>query len=429
MARFDGYSPGLKAAALGVLALVLLVPIALVGDLIRERSERAHEAEATIARQWGRAQTLAPAYLVADVPTRQWQNGGWLVAPAPHALFPDRVDVDGVLHTELRTRGMFEVPVYRAELTVTARFAAAEVAALRDSAEGALAFRFGVSDPVGLREVRALKVDGRELAATPSGRELGSLRGLGATLADAAGDVEVTYALTLAGVGTLDVLPLARTTRVSLRGGWPHPSFSGAFLPTQREVRRDGFAATWQVLELGREYPQTGPLSGYDDATLAASVFGTALYLPANVYQQNERSSKYGVLMVALMFVAMFLFEILAGIRLHPLQYLLVGFALATFYVLLLALSEHAGFARAYLAAASASVAIVGGYAAAILQSRRRAGVLAGLQASAYGVFFVLVRSEDYALLMGALVLTVALAAIMWLTRRMDWYGLAAARA
>ena len=162
----------------------------------------------------------------------------------------------------------------------------------------------------------------------------------------------------------------------------------------------------------------------YDPGAQRAPSFGVDLFQPADVYQQNERSGKYGVLVLALMFMALFLFEIIGGVALHAIQYLLVGLALATFYLLLLALSEHVGFAPAYGLAALASVLVVSGYARAVLRSLRRAALLGALQAGAYAVFFVLVRSEDYALLLGAITLFTVLALIMYLTRNTDWFAL-----
>ena len=182
------------------------------------------------------------------------------------------------------------------------------------------------------------------------------------------------------------------------------------------------------MLELNRDYGQSFVLGEVPAHALLGSAFGVELYTPADVYQQNERSGKYGILMIALVFVALFLFENIARVTLHPVQYLLIGLALALFYLLLLALSEHLGFAIAYLIAAVAAIALVAGYARAVLSSWRRAAAVALLQGAAYGVFFVLVRSEDVALLLGSLTLFAALALVMYLTRRMDWSAVASGR-
>lgn len=419
-------SPGVKALLLGLLALALLVPLLQVRFLVQERQARAQEAEATIARQWGQAQLLAPAYLSVAAAGAATAEGGFQPRTEARILLPDRIEVGGELRTEVRARGMFRVPVYVAQLRVKARFDAAEVAALRALAADPARLRLDLAlgDPRGIQVLGMLQANGAPQRASVTGPGPGGLRAFGIDLPAGSDAIEVEYALALAGVGELRILPLARTNQVDLRGDWGDPAFIGAFLPASRSIEPGAFSASWQVPEFSRDFAQQGALADYDATLLDASAFGVRLYQPAGLYQQNERSAKYGVLMVALLFVALFLFEVLAGLRLHPLQYLLVGLALATFYLLLLALSEHVGFAGAYGISAGAAVALVGAYAAAVLGSRRRALALAALQAGAYGVFYVLVRSEDYALLMGATVLFAALAALMWLTRRTDWHAL-----
>jgi inner membrane protein len=161
---------------------------------------------------------------------------------------------------------------------------------------------------------------------------------------------------------------------------------------------------------------------------LKSAGFGVNLYEPASVYQQNERAGKYGVLFIALTFVAFFLFEVLKKLRVHPVQYLLVGLALTTFYVVLLALSEQVGFAWAYLAAAASVVALVGGYASAVLRAWRAGAMFGSVIALVYALLYGLVVSEQYSLLMGAIALLGVVAALMYLTRKVDWYSATAAK-
>jgi len=182
------------------------------------------------------------------------------------------------------------------------------------------------------------------------------------------------------------------------------------------------------VLDLNRNFGQHWREGVQNSDNVAAAAFGVSLYQPASVYQQNVRAGKYGILFVALTFVAFFLFEILRKLRVHPVQYLLVGVALITFYVVLLALSEQIGFAWAYLAAAAVVVLMVGGYAAAVLNQWRAGLILGGMLAIVYALLYGLVVSEQYSLLMGAIALLAVVAALMYLTRRVDWYAYAAAK-
>ena len=146
-----------------------------------------------------------------------------------------------------------------------------------------------------------------------------------------------------------------------------------------------------------------------------------------DIYQRGERAIKYALLFIALTFLTFFAWEQLTGTRLHPLQYLLVGLALSTFYLLLIALSEHIAFAAAYSAAATSLVLLIGAYIAGALRSRRRGMLVAGAMAFVYGILYALVLSEDYALLLGAITLFVTLAAVMLVTRKLDWYALGSA--
>jgi inner membrane protein len=188
----------------------------------------------------------------------------------------------------------------------------------------------------------------------------------------------------IAGSESLHFLPLGSHTTVTARVAWPHPDFDGAFIPVSREIKPEGYSAEWEVLELNRAYPQVWRGTCVTESALLATAFGVRLFQPSHIYTQNYRAVRYGILFVAITFACFFAWEhLVRGLRLHPMQYLLVGLALATFYLVLLALSEQIGFAFSY------------GVAAAAL--------------------------EDYALLFGSLLLFVILAALMVATRRLDW--------
>jgi inner membrane protein len=427
-------SPGLRMLMLGMLALIMLIPLLHVRGLINERQQRAYEVEQSIAAQWGAAQTLAGAYLTFTNPAPAVNADPRIATPpqpSTHVLLADALDVDVTLKPERRYRGMFEVPVYTAEVTVQARFAHADLRPFLQRAMGTptTSLRLGLSDTRGLRALSDLEVNGIAMRAAAQRYLVSGMHGIGvdlpADMLSAPEGLSLHYTMTIAGVRALDFLPFARTTTVRVAGNWNAPDFQGAYLPRTRQVDTGKFDAQWQVLELNRELPQWWVAEETPDHTVTSSAFGVNLFQPANVYQQNERSGKYGILVVALLFVAMFLFEMIGGVQLHPIQYLFIGLALAVFYLLLLALSEHVGFSWAYLIAATAAVAVVAGYLRAVMRSRQRALLVAAMQAGAYAVFFVLVRSEDYALLLGATVLFVALALVMYLTRHVEWQNMA----
>jgi len=426
------HSVTFKVLGIAVLALLMLIPLGQVNDLVREREGRAGEATAQIASRWGGQQLVGGPVLVVPVRYQQQQGKELVSMETTVYLLPDRLAVHATLAPELRRYGLYETPVYLAELGIEGRFSSADVAALAAPGQEPqwqrAELRVPVADVRGIRRVSALRVGERELNFGPGGGGIAGIAAIAAPLpldpAALSPQLPFAFEMTLAGSERLAALPLARQTELRVGGAWPDPGFDGAFLPATRRVDAGGFEASWQVLDLNRRIAQRWSESEASSLSIADSSFGVSLMRPAGAYQQNVRAGKYGVLFIALTFVAFFLFEVLRGLRVHAVQYLLVGIALCTFYVVLLALSEQIGFGFAYLAAACATVALVGGYAAAVLAERRSGLILGGLLGLIYALLYGLVISEDYALLMGALALLAAVAALMVLTRRVDWYAM-----
>jgi len=426
------HSVTFKVLGIAVLALLMLIPLGQVNDLVREREGRAGEATAQIASRWGGQQLVGGPVLVVPVRYQQQQGKELVSMETTVYLLPDRLAVHATLAPELRRYGLYETPVYLAELGIEGRFSSADIAALAAPGQEPqwqrAELRVPVADVRGIRRVSALRVGERELNFRPGGGGIAGIAAVAAPLpldpAALPPQLPFAFELTLAGSERFAALPLARQTELRVGGAWPDPGFDGAFLPATRRVDAGGFEASWQVLDLNRRIAQRWSESEASSLSIADSSFGVSLMRPAGAYQQNVRAGKYGVLFIALTFVAFFLFEVLRGLRVHAVQYLLVGIALCTFYVVLLALSEQIGFGFAYLAAACATVALVGGYAAAVLAERRSGLILGGLLGLIYALLYGLVISEDYALLMGALALLAAVAALMMLTRRVDWYAM-----
>jgi inner membrane protein len=204
---------------------------------------------------------------------------------------------------------------------------------------------------------------------------------------------------------------------------WPNPSFDGAFGPdAPASVTPNGFAAEWRVLQLNRDYPQQWKDETVGAAQIRASAFGVAFYQPVDSYQRNYRAIHYAFLFIALTFMVMFLLENTTGVSLHPVQYAMTGAALAIFYLVLLALSEHLGFSGAYGIAAAALCVLLAVYYSGITRSARTGIAIGGIAAVCYGLLYLLILSEENALLFGSLSLFAALAAIMVATRKVDWY-------
>ena len=427
-------SPLVRVLFLAGLTLLFVVPLVLVQILVGERETRRHAALTEMGASWGRPQTVVGPLLALPVRQTIAEADGKTRTCLRTAYFlPSELRVDGALAPERRRRGLFEAVLYRAELTFSGSFPAPDLKALGLRPEDALwekaTLSVGVSDVRGVKETPRLVWAGRSVPVGPgAGGTAPAKPGIGAAVPlspDVSEPTPFSLSLTLAGSESLFVSPAGAKTDVALRSPWPSPGFGGAFLPDSRDVSPAGFTAAWGVSALGRGTPQAWRSDGDDTEArrggLEKSAFGVTLVVPADGYQQTTRALKYGILFIGLTFLAFFLFEIFGGPRTHPLQLLFVGLSLALFYLLLLSLSEHVGFARAYLAATTATVACVGGYAAAILGARARAAGLAGGLLALYGTLYVLLSLEDYGLLLGSIVLFAILASLMFLTRHVDW--------
>jgi len=426
-----------KVLGIALLALLMLIPLAQVNDLVSEREGRAREATRQIAERWGASQLVGAPVLVVPVRRQVIQDKVLTTVEEREYLLADRAAIGAKLAPELRRYGIYETAVYTSDLKIEGRFRASDIAAL--AAPGVepqwqrAELRVPVADVRGIRRVSSMHFGESELAFGPGTDGVACVTAISAPApvdpATLGEQVGFSFTMTLAGTERFAVLPLARETDLHAQSAWPDPGFDGAFLPATRRVDANGFEAEWQVLDLNRALAQRWREGENVDNALRASAFGITLTQPAGSYQQNVRAGKYGVLFIALTFIAFFLFEVLRGLRVHAVQYLLVGLALATFYVVLLAVSEQVGFALAYVLAAGAVVAMVGGYAGVVLAQRRAGLTLGALLALIYALLYGLVVSEDYALLMGSLALLAAIAALMYLTRRVNWYALGAAPA
>jgi inner membrane protein len=417
-----------KVLGIGFLALLMLIPLAQVQGLIGERNGLRERTIATIAESWGGKQQIAGPVLAVPKTVRVQTGNGWITQESTEIVLPDQLDIHGTLAPELRRYGIYAVPVYNADIRLGGRFLAADLK-LAENAETTYQWeraelRLPVADVRGIRRIGALHFGNVDHTFGPSDSGVGNISAIAVHLDKVpGGDLTFDLSLTLAGTQSIQFLPLARHTEASLAAPWGSPSFFGAFLPAERRVDAKSFQAQWQVLDLNRNFGQHWQQDAQRGVNLETAAFGVALYEPASIYQQNERAGKYGVLFIALTFVAFFLFEVLRKLRVHPVQYLLIGVALSTFYVVLLALSEQIGFALAYLFGAAAVVTIVGGYAGAVLRMRRAGVGLGAMLALVYALLYGLIVSEQYSLLMGALAMLAIVAALMYLTRKVDWYG------
>ena len=438
------------------MTLAILVPLMLIRGVIHDREAYRAEAVREIARSEAGAQGLAgPVLVVPWTETveveeknsagevvrkvkRDGESGEWL-------FFPESLALDGTMKPYTRRRGLHEVRMYELSGQLAADFKAQIPRDLDPELPRKIGrpwLSYGIADVRGLRGSPRLQVDGAAVDLL-QGHGHRDQPGVHVRLAPPAAGAELALAtrldFTLAGAEALAVAPLAAHNRFALASPWPHPLFNGAFLPGQRSIDAGGFKAVWEISSLATNAQQqyrSG--SGLASASVAMIREGTSdgldaaaisLVEPVDAYAQADRASKYGILFVLLTFVGFFMFELIKQLRIHPIQYGLVGLALAIFFLLLVSLSEHVAFGWAYLAASVACIGLLGFYLSHVLRSRARGVGFAAMLATLYAALYGLLVSEDNALVLGAGLLFLILAAIMVVTRKVDWYQLSSAAA
>jgi inner membrane protein len=437
----------LKAFIVGCVAVAFVVPLTMTWGVVKDRSRYRDTVTAEVAKSTAHSQTLVGPLVVVRYRERMpaaSKGEAEQVREGVEILLPDSLSIRSKVRVETRQRGIYRVPVFRAATGFAAGFTLPPRLGISDKrqllGEPIAEVVFGVSDPRGIRAVPEVRLDGAILEAR-LGAGLDWLKhGFSVPLpSDAAGRrVALDVNLELMGTDRLMFLPIGAVTDVELSSDWPHPGFVGAFLPDDRSVSARGFQARWKLSRfatgiddamarirdsMSRGVPITADGGGGAPAFLNTDL-GVRFVQPVDVYSQSERAVKYGFLFVFLTFVAFFLFEVLRRMAIHPIQYALCGAALALFFLLLVSLSEHLPFAAAYLVASGACVGLVAFYVGHVLRSAGRGVLFGGLLGALYGFLYVLLASEDYALLLGAFLLFAALAIVMIMTRRVDWYRL-----
>lgn len=432
----------LKITSICVLIGLLHIPLAMTHGVLRERQRYQAEATEAIASTWGGEQRLIGPVLAVPyeyatntlvskvVDGRVVQVPGRERVQAVAYFLPDELTLTGAVTPEIRQRGIYDVVVYSAKTsfagTFRPDFAAAGIEA--EQIEWSRArLHFGVSDVRGIRSVEIVRSSAGAAAFEPSDGSAGPLLPLVAKLSGAAPNVPLEFVLELETQGSkrLQVAPVGKTTTVMLDSPWRDPSFEGAALPVERQLGEAGFSARWRSSHLSRGFPQSWSdrhVRPEDMAKrIADATFGVRFAQPVDGYSVTERAQKYGTLFFVLTFTVFFLFEAIARVRIHWLQYAIVGAALCLFFLGFLALSEFWPTAAAYAAAAAACTLMISLYAHSFLQTGRRTfAILAGLGATYAYLYFVL-RSEDYALIAGTAALFLALGLVMFCTRRVDW--------
>ncbi len=441
------YRTIIKLIGVGVLILLLLIPLGMISGVLSDRLQRRNEAVSDITSSWGKEQCVIGPVLgipyqyrfktvkeVAGADGKLEKREVEDTAIATAYFLPEMLNVNGDAETQKLKRGIYEGAVFRAQVKLSGKFAPPDFGALKIDLKDVQwkdAFvTIAVSDLRGTREGLVLDWGGTKRPLLPGSQVPGYTTGATAALGDAkpiSAPVEFSIPIDFNGSEGIYFAPFGVQNEATLKSNWPDPAFRGAFLPADRNVRPDGFDAKWKVSYYGRDYPQSWTSrTGNERFTTQAvsqSVFGAQFLSVLDSYRYVERSIKYGVLFLVLVFTTFFLFEVTARQMIHPFQYLMVGAALCLFYLLLLAISEFKGFGFAYLVAAAASTILITWYCRYFLGGGVRTLIIGAGLAGVYTFLYITLRQQDYALLMGAIALFILLTVVMYVTRKIDWYA------
>jgi len=429
---------GMKLIVVCGLALLLTIPAVFLNSLIDERTARAADVVREVSGHVGGAQTfLGPTLVIPYFVPKQSDS-----EPPKHGVYfvsPARGSALVKTRTEERRRSLFKVPVFQADLKFDANFDLAGVAAMVP--QGAqldwsrTEMVVGVSDARGALSDASMTIAGKTSTLVPaqnaSDLALGAgqnaankLTLFGANVSDVAkpgAQFNVTSDLRFSGAQRIAVLAYGKTTHLSAQGDWPSPGFDGGFLPVSRTVSDRGFTAEWSVPFIARGVRAEGQTETI--AALDATALGVSFIEVADPYQSVNRSLKYVALFLGLVFLTYFVFEVTTGRQVHPAQYILVGVAQIIFYLLLLSLAERIGFDYGFLIAGAATVILLAANAGWIFSSRLQGFRAFAVFALLYSLIYLLLRLEDNALLVGAFASFLVVAAVMYFTRTINWYG------
>lgn len=428
----------LKLIIIGILVLVLLIPTHMVQSLIEEREITRDNAVSEVASKWGMDQTIGTPIISIPYYTVVVNANNQKETQRNYAhILPDDVKIKTKLIPSTKKRGLYEIVLYNTQISIRGSFKS-EIQNLQQKTSMPLrldqaTIQLGISDLKGLKDVVQFNMDGNETFEFNPGVPNTDIYNSGMSFPidlTAKDAFAFSCDLNVNGSTSLHFQPYGKKTVVELNTSWTNPSYQGAFLPDTSITNEAGSYATWKILQLNRNYPQYGFGDFIKQSERAAgsindqqaSSFGLRLILPVDQYQKITRSAKYSIMFILLTVVAFFFVEIINKKKIHPIQYLLIGFGVVLFYVLLLSISEHTNFDTAYWISCAGIVLLISLYTHSMLRKIKVTLLIASILTTLYIFFYALLQLQDFSLLLGSIGLFIILAITMYLTRNIDWY-------
>lgn len=427
-----------RMLVVGFLLLVLLIPLEFVKSLIDERAKRQEDVVREINEKWGNEVLLSgpivkiPYKVISEEKIFNEKSSSYFTKTneiLKYAyFFPDKLNINSQVDSKPLNRSIYESVVYSAAIDVKGNFPKIDFTNTDISEENILwekaTLLLKTSNLKGIKTTPVVNLASESLVMTPqySTEYLSTIQSNYISNAKEifSGTLPFSYKLKINGSESLKFLPIGKETDATMKSNWHSPSFDGNFLPedTNKQISKDGFTATWRVLQINRQFEQSffGKLPD-----LSASAFGTKLIIPVDEYQKSERTAKYGFMVIGLTLLVFLLIQLVSKIYIHPFQYVMIGLALVMFYTLLISISEHSNFLNAYAIAAFSVLALITVYSRAILKGFKFPLLICASLASLYGFIYVIIQLENYALLVGSIGLFLILAVVMFASRRIDW--------
>jgi inner membrane protein len=431
-----------RMGMIGFLSLMLMVPLFYIENLIRERSFRQEAVVNEISKQWGNevviyGPILKVPYRVFAKKTITNQKTKLVTTETIEQIqygyfFPEKLDVNSTINPEQKKRGIYTTAVFNSTILINGTFDSLNFKQKEIDDKNILWNKSKIllktTNVKGINNALSIVVNGKNFALSSAGKSNYNKYGYYTLesgiialkeIVKSTKPISFSVDFSVRGSKEIRFIPIGKETTAKIKSSWKTASFMGEFLPYNSDkISKDGFDAKWKILDINRPFSQQyfNELPYFNEF-----YFGVNFKIPVDEYQKSERSAKYGFLVICLTFLVFFLIQTMSKINMHPFQYLMIGLALLMFYTLLVSISEHSNFLKAYGIASVSVIGLITIYAKNILKSAKFMMLIGTSLSVLYAFIFIIIQLESYALLVGSIGLFLILATVMFVSRKIDW--------